>query len=63
MAAHETGTGLQSESDKCLHSLTLFNIFLERTMWETLDDHESSIGGRIITISRFADGIVINAEE
>ena len=32
---------------------------------EALDDHEGSvrIGGRLITNFRFADGIVVNAEE
>ena len=49
----------------CLLSPTLFNIFLERIMCEALDDHEGSvsIGGRLITNFRFADGIVVNAEE
>ena len=49
----------------CLLSPTLFNIFLERIMCETLDDHEGSvsIGGRLITNFRFADDIVVNAEE
>ena len=49
----------------CLLSPTLFNIFLERIMCEALDDHEGSvsIGGRIITNFRFADDIVVNAEE
>ena len=48
-----------------LLSPTLFYIFLERIMCETLDDHEGgvSIGGRFITIFRLADDIVINAEE
>ena len=49
----------------CLLSPTLFNIFLERIMCEALDDHEDSvsIGGRLITNFRFADDIVVNAEE
>ena len=49
----------------CLLSPTLFNIFLERIMCEALDDHEGnvSIGGRLITNFRFADDIVLNAEE
>ena len=49
----------------CLLSSTHFNIFLERIMCEALDDHEGSvsIGGRLITIFRFADDIVINAED
>ena len=49
----------------CLLSPTLFNIFLERIMFEALDDHEGSvsIGGRLITNFSFADDIVVNAEE
>ena len=49
----------------CLLSPTLFNIFLERIMCDALDDHEGSvsIGGRLITHFRFADDIVVNAEE
>ena len=49
----------------CLLSPTLFNIFLERIMCEALDNHEGSvsIGGRLITNFRFADDIVVNAEE
>ena len=49
----------------CLLSPTLFNIFLERILCEALDDHEGSviIGGRLITNFRFADDIVVNAEE
>ena len=49
----------------CLLSPTLFNIFLERIMCEALDDHEGSvsIGERLITNFRFADDIVVNAEE
>ena len=49
----------------CLLSPILFNIFLERIMCEALDDHEGSvsIGGRFITNFRFADDIVVNAEE
>ena len=48
----------------CLLSPTLFNIFIGRIMCEALDDHEGSvsIGGRL-TNFRFADGIVVNAEE
>ena len=44
---------------------TLFNIFLEKTICEALDGHEGSvsIGGRLITNFRFADDIVVNAEE
>ena len=49
----------------CLLSPTLFNIFLERIICETFADHEGrvSIGGRLITNFRFADDIVVNAEE
>ena len=49
----------------CLLSPTLFNIFLERIMYEALDDHEGSvsIGERLITNFHFADDIVVNAEE
>ena len=49
----------------CLLSPTLFNIFLERIMCEALDDHEGrvSIGERLITNFRFADDIVVNAED
>ena len=48
-----------------LLSPTLFNIFLERIMCEALDDHKGtvSIRGRLITNFRFADDIVVNAEE
>ena len=49
----------------CLLSPTLFNIFLERIMCETLDDHEGSVSirGRLITNFRFANDIVVNTEE
>ena len=49
----------------CLLSPTLFNSFLERIMCEALDDHEGSvsIGGQLITNFRFADDIVVNADE
>ena len=42
-----------------LLSPTLFNIFLEMIMTDTLEDHEGtvSIGGRAITNLRFADDI------
>ena len=48
-----------------LLSSTLFNIFLERIICEALDDHEGSVSieGRLITNFRFADDIVVNAEE
>ena len=43
----------------CLHSPTIFNIFLERITTDALEDHEGTvgIGGRIITNLRFADDI------
>ena len=43
----------------CLLSPTLFNTFLERTMTDALEDHEStvSIGSRAITNLGFADDI------
>ena len=43
----------------CLLSPILFNIFLERTMTDALEDHEGtfSIGGRTITNLRFADDV------
>ena len=49
----------------CLLSPTLLYIFLERIICEALDDHEGSVGveGRLITNLRFADDIVVNAEE
>ena len=49
----------------CLLSPTLFNIFLERIMCEALDDHEGSVSieWRLITNFRFADDIIVIAEE
>ena len=49
----------------CLLSPTFFNFFLGRIMCEALDDYEGSVnvGGRLITNFRFADNIVVNAEE
>ena len=43
----------------CLLSPTLFNIFLERIMADTVEEHEGtvSIRGRAITNLRFADDI------
>ena len=43
----------------CILSPTLFNIFLEKIMQETLDDHQTSIsiGGRPLCNLRFADDI------
>ena len=43
----------------CLLSPTLFDIFMERIMTDTLEDYEGtvSIGGRTITSPRFADNI------
>ena len=50
----QTTVGVQQG---CLLSPTFFNIFLERIMTDTLEDHDSTvgIGGRIITNLRFAD--------
>ena len=44
---------------RCLLSPTLLNIFLERIIIDTLEDHEGtvSIGGRTITNVRFADDV------
>ena len=49
----------------CLLSPTLFNIFLERIMYDALEEHDGkvSIGGRNITNLRFADDIDALAEE
>ena len=49
----------------CLVSPTIFNIFLERSMSDALEDHRGSvsIGGRIKVKFRFTDDIVVNAEE
>ena len=43
----------------CLISPTLFSIFLERIMTDTLEDHEGTVstGGRTIINIRFADDI------
>ena len=43
----------------CLHSLSLFNIFLERITTDALEGHKGtvSIGGRTVTNLRFADVI------
>ena len=65
MAAQENGSELSRSLQGYLLSPILFNIFLERIICEALDDHEGSvsIGGRLITNFRFADDIVINAED
>ena len=44
---------------KCLLSPTLFNSFLERIMFDALEEHDGkvSIGGRTFTNLRFADDI------
>ena len=46
-------------SQGCLLSPTLFNIFLEQIMSDSLEEHDGkvSIGGRNITNLRFADDI------
>ena len=48
-----------------LLSAYFFNIFLERTMREALDDHEArvSIAGLLINDMRFVDIIVLNVNE
>ena len=52
----QTTVGVQQE---CLLSPTLFSIFLDRIMTDSLEDHEgtASIGGRTITNLSFADDI------
>ena len=49
----------------CLLSPTLFNIFLERIMYDAQEEHvgKVSVGGRNITNLRFADDIDALAEE
>ena len=49
----------------CLLSPTLFNIFLERTMSDALEEHDGkvTIGGKNITISAVSDDIDALAEE
>ena len=57
-----TTVGVRHE---CLLSHTLFNIFLERIMTDTSEDHEGtvSIGGRTITNLHFADDISGSQQE
>ena len=51
-------------SQGCLLSPTLFNIFLERTMSDALEEHNGKISiGRNITNLRFVDDINALAEE
>ena len=52
----QTTVGVQQG---CILSPTLFNIFLERIMTDTLEDHEGTvnIGGRTIINLCFADDI------
>ena len=61
MAAHETDSELQQESDKSVysHQPSLTSSYKES------DDHVGSvsIGGRLITNFRFADEIFVNVEE
>ena len=49
----------------CLLSSTLFNIFLEWTMSDSLEEHDrkANIGGRNITSLRFTDDMDALAEE
>ena len=56
---------MESDRDICLLSSTLCNKFLERIKIDASEDHEGtvSIGGRTITILRFADGIDGLSEE
>ena len=68
MAAQENGSERLLESRSSTRVSTLTNPpkhFQERIMCEALDDHEGSvsIGGRLITNFRFAEDIVVNAEE
>ena len=51
-----TTVGVRQE---CLVSPTLFNVFLESTMTDALEDHEGTVNieGRTITNLRFADDI------
>ena len=58
----QTTAGVQQE---CLLSPTLFNIFLERTMTHTSEDHKGtiSIGSRTFTNLHFADDINVLAGE
>ena len=53
------------ERPGCLLSPTIFNIFLERIIFDALEEHDGkvSIGGRNITNLRFADDIDALAEE
>ena len=47
----------------CLLSPPIFSSFLENIVGEDDDEGSVSIGGRLITNFRFADGNVVNAEE
>ena len=51
--------GTAGARQECVLSPTFFNLFLERIMTGSLEDHEGtvSIGGRTITNLRFADDI------
>ena len=61
--AQETAVGVRQVT-VCLLSPVHFNTFLERIMYEALEDHESSvsIGERSIT-NCFADDIIVNSEK
>ena len=58
---HSCSIAAQDYSKSPTRVSTFFNIFLERIICEALDDHESSVS--IGLPFRFADDIVVNAEE
>ena len=65
MAAKETGSELQLDSNKDVYYHQSSNIFIERIICKALHTHECrvSIGVRLITSFRLADDIDVNAEE